>query len=297
VDRISADLENYSLETQPDFRKVSVDSFVELVGQPTASDEETAETAVAGAPGGSGALDVGLTLGNVSSALRGVVSVNPEDTLATAMTIMRLNDFSQLAVMTSPRTLKGSVTWRSIAKALAHNPDAQLSDAIEPAGEHPFDRDLVDVLDELYARDFVFVRNSTNEVSGIVTTADLVLLYGETATPFFIIGEVDHLLRSFVRDEWTIAQVVDFCDPDGTKNIQSHDDLTFGDYLWMLQDPDRFSSLSWPLDRVTFVNRLDEIREIRNGVMHFDADPLGHDEVASLQNFLGLLRDLRTQNS
>lgn len=296
VDRVSADLENYSLETRPDFRKVSLDSFVELVGQPTASDGDIAETAVAEAPG-SARLDVGLTLGNVASALSGVLSVNPNDTLATAMTQMRLNDYSQLAVMTSPRTMKGAVTWRSIAKALAHNPGAQLSDAIEPAVEHPFDRDLVDVLDELYATDFVFVRNSTNEVSGIVTTADLVLLYGETATPFFIVGEVDHLLRSFVRDGWTIQQVVAVCDPDGTRGIQSHDDLTFGDYQRMLQDPSHFSSLSWPLDRSAFIGRLDEIREIRNGLMHFDADPLGRDDVTSLRNFLKLLRDLRTHNS
>ena len=292
VDRVSTDLENYSLETRPDFRKVTVESLVEIVGQATVvEDEEAVEVE---SPG-SDDLDVGLTLGNVPSALGGITPVKPEDSLAKAMTIMRLNAFSQLAVMPSARTLDGAVTWRSIAKALANNPKAGLRDAVEPPREHPFDRDLIDVLAELYRWDFVFVRNSTNEVSGIVTTADVVQLYGETATPFFIIGEIDHLLRAFISDEWTIEQVKEVCDPETERNIESHDDLTFGDYQRMLEAPERFSALTWPLDRTTFVNRLDEVRELRNGVAHFDPDPLEEEDVASLRHFLYLLREMRSQ--
>ena len=145
-------------------------------------------------------LDVGLTLGNLPSASGGVLSVKPGDSIEKAMTEMRLNDYSQLPVMTSTREIKGSVTWRTIAKALAHSSEATLSDATEVAPVHPFDRDLVDVLADLYEHDFLFVRDSTREISGIVTTADVVRLYGETATPFFVIGEIDHLLRGAISD-------------------------------------------------------------------------------------------------
>jgi CBS domain-containing protein len=291
VDRVSADLENHSLETRPDFRKVTLDSLVELTRQATVSDDE--EAIEVQSPG-SDDLDVGLTLGNVPSALGGLASVNPNDPLIKAMTIMRLNDFSQVAVMPSARTLTGAVTWRSIAKALANNPSAKLADAIEPPREHPFDRDLIDVLAELNRWDFVFVRNATNEVSGIVTAADVVELYGETATPFFIIGEIDHLLRAFISDEWTIEQVQTVCDPEGKRAIRSHDDLTFGDYQRVLEAHERFSALGWPLDRATFINRLAEVRELRNGVAHFDPDPLDEQDVASLRRFLSLLREMRS---
>lgn len=293
VDRITADLENYSLETDPDFRKVAPDTVVEVVARPSASEDEDVDTSAG--PTGADELDVGLTLGNVPSALAGVTAVNPQDSLAKAMTLMRLNDFSQLAVMTSSRSLEGAVTWRSIAKALAHDQEAILSDAMEPAAEHPFDRDLVDVLAQLYENDFVFVRDSVNEISGIVTAADVVRLYGEMATPFFIIGEIDHLLRAFIADGWTIEQVAVVCDPDDERALETSDELTFGDYQRMLEAPERFSALGWPLDRATFVNRLAEVREIRNGVAHFDPDPLDPDAVASLRNFLNLLRDLRAQ--
>jgi CBS domain-containing protein len=291
VERISADLDNHSLETHPDFRKVSLDATITIVAQPTAIDDE--EPHHVESPADTNDLEVGLTLGNVPSALAGITSVNPDDSLETAMTVMRLNDFSQLAVMTSPYALRGSVTWRSIAKALAHESAAILADAIEPARERSFDQDLIDLLSMLYDHEFVFVKNAENKISGIVTAADVVKLYGETATPFFILGEIDHLLRGFVSDEWTIEQVIDVCDPEDKRDIESHDDLSFGDYQRMLENPDRFVVLEWPLDRKTFVKALDEVREIRNRVAHFDPDPLEPEAVALLRNFLHLLRDLR----
>ena len=55
--------------------------------------------------------------------------------------------------------------------------------------------------------------------------------------------------------------------------------------------------MGWPLDRVTFINRLDEVREIRNSVAHFDQDPLDKEEVDRLKNFLKVMRDLRSWDS
>jgi len=291
VERISADLDNHSLETRPDFRKVSLEATITIVAQPTAIDDPEPSHVESSADAND--LEVGLTLGNVPSAFAGITSVKPDQSLETAMTLMRLNDFSQLAVMTSPHTLRGSVTWRSIAKALAHESGAILADAIEPARERSFDQDLIDVLVTLYDHEFVFVRNSENKISGIVTASDVVKLYGETATPFFILGEIDYLLRGFVSDEWTIEQVIDACDPDGERGIESHDDLTFGDYQRMLEHPGRFEVLGWPLDRKTFVKALNDVRETRNRVAHFDPDPLEPETVALLRNFLYMLRDLR----
>jgi CBS domain-containing protein len=295
LDRVSAELENYSLETHPDFRKVTLDSHVALVAQATGQEAEQDEDAESSSESSVREdLDVGLTLGNVPSALNGITSVTPGDSLQTAMTMMVLDDYSQLAVMPTSRTLHGAVTWRSIAKAIAVDPQATLADAIEQAREHSYDRDLIDVLPELYRHDFVFVRNSVREISGIVTAADVVDLYGETATPFFIIGEIDHLLRGFVADEWTLEQVKEVCDPDGERtDLLSHDDLTFGDYERMIEEPGRFAALQWPLDRVVFIKRLKRVRELRNAVTHFDPDPLDDDAVNVLRNFLYMLRELR----
>jgi hypothetical protein len=47
---------------------------------------------------------------------------------------------------------------------------------------------------------------------------------------------------------------------------------------------------AWPLDRVAFVKRLDELRGVRNDVMHFNPDPAPADSVEKLCNILGMLR-------
>jgi hypothetical protein len=51
--------------------------------------------------------------------------------------------------------------------------------------------------------------------------------------------------------------------------------------------------LGWPLDRSQFVKRLDEIRQVRNNVMHFNPDPPKPADVAKLRNFLRLIRRYR----
>lgn len=295
VDRMLADLDNHSLTTDPDFRKVGLDSTVHLVKHPAAEVDEPA-TPETEAPAGSEMSDVGLTLGNIPSALTGLVSVKATDTLATAMTLMRLQDFSQLPVLPSPRKLLGAITWRSIAKALAGGSATTVAEAIEPARLFNFDADLIDALPVICEHDFVFVTNDVAEVSGVVTTSDVVQLYGETATPFFIIGEIDHLLRRAIADEWTIQQVAEICGKADGHGITSHDDLSMGDYQRVLESPDRFTALGWPLDRVTFIKALDDVRQIRNGVAHFDPDPLEPAAVELLRHFLHLLREVTSDD-
>ena len=81
------------------------------------------------------------------------------------------------------------------------------------------------------------------------------------------------------------------CDLDGSRGIQSFDDLEMGDYQRVLENPDRWAKLRWPLDRATFIKRLDELRVVRNNVMHFNPEPVPADAVEKLRYVLKLLRD------
>jgi hypothetical protein len=58
-----------------------------------------------------------------------------------------------------------------------------------------------------------------------------------------------------------------------------------------LEKPDRWKKLGWPLDRATFIKRLDDLRLIRNNVMHFNPEPLDPQAVVKLRHMLKLLRD------
>jgi CBS domain-containing protein len=291
--RVDADLANHGLTSSPNYRKVSMDTMVRLItllvdapasGQASADGEADDETE----------LDVGLTVGNLPSALSGVVCVPPTATFDEAITEMMLNGYSQLAVLSGAHTLRGVVTWQSIAYARHANPNAKFADAIIPAHEARYDQELVEVLPDLETWDFVFVRDEKNAVAGIVTTADVVRKYRELSTPFILIGELDQVLRQLVSRTFSLEDVTSLCDADGSRSVRSFDDLDIGDYERVLENPDRWAKLGWPLDRSTFVKRLDELRLIRNNVMHFNPVPLPANTIERLRYILKLLRDFGT---
>jgi CBS domain-containing protein len=288
--RIEADLDNHGLVTLPNFRKVTIDAIVELVTTSASEADVAAEEAPATSDEAEKELEVGLTVGNIESALGGLASVAPDAPLNEAITLMLLNDFSQLAVTSGSHTLRGAVTWKSITTARQVKPAAVLSDATVPASEARYDQDLFEILPVLADAEFVFVRDETNRLAGIVTTSDVALAYRELATPFLLIGEIDQLLRWLISRTFSLNDIVVCCDADGARDIDSAEDLTFGDYQRILESPSHWQKLGWPLDRNSFVKRLDEIRGMRNDIMHFNPDPLPPGSENMLRHFVKLLK-------
>jgi len=286
--QVSDELANHGLVTLPDFRAVTLDSTVALVHLPGVGDGE-GRTSSQDLPDDE---DVGLALGNIPSALSGVESVNPDASLEEAITLMRLNDYSQLAVMAGKRQLKGAVTWRSIAEAQHFRRSNRLGDAVVGAREFRYDHDLIDALGAILEHDFVFVRNQENEIAGIVTAADVVNAYGELATPFFMIGEIDRRLRRLIRSNFTLDEINRTCGFDGAERIQDFDDLTFGVYQRMLECPSHWQRLEWPIDRRLFIQRLEQVRNYRNDLTHFNPDPLPAEALPQMRLFLKLLREV-----
>lgn len=305
--RVEADLANHGLESWPDFRKVAIDTPIELRAL---SDPEEAEdvgtndvleesggsgngpTAVVKGPDDpddDGGTDSGITVGNLPAALSGVVAVAPDAGFERAITLMLINDFSQLAVLNG-RRLRGAVTWRSIAQARNADANAQFADAVVEAKSVDYDTELATCLQLLEEDDFFFVLDQTRQVSGIVTATDVVKLYGQLATPFLLIGDLDRALRRVMSRKFTIDEIRGVADTDGTRDIRTYDDLTFGDYQQVLGNPELWSRLGWALDRRTVAARLDELREFRNDVMHFNPDPVPPAMVSNLRHFISVVR-------
>ncbi|MET7997448.1 CBS domain-containing protein [Amycolatopsis sp. NPDC005232] len=292
VSQIEADLANHGLVTSPGFRAVTLDTFVELRTPPEDTTAEAApeEDIPAGEDDeGDSDLDVRLTLGNLTE-LDGVESVSPNSTLEEAITKMILSDVSQLAVLNGPRNLRGAITWRSIAEARHRKPDAALADAVDSSAQAlPYDRDLFEVLPVLQEHKFVFVLDQKQAISGVVTTTDVARYYGELSTPFVQLGELDLTLRWILDRVFDLPTIQPFC----TRKIDSFDQLTFGDYQKILGSKELWPKIGWPLDRAVFVGHLDEIRLIRNKVMHFHPDPASPEAVDKLRRFNKMLHRYR----
>jgi predicted transcriptional regulator len=304
-ERVDADLGNNGMTTTPDFRAVALDDTVAIVltTQVTAGEVALAGTgemsvnATVSAPDevaesdDESAWDHGLTIGNLPSASRRVCAVAPDATFEEAITLMLTNDYSQLAVMTSPRDLKGAVSWKSIARARNANPSAKLSAAITIASDETYTADLIGLLPVIQSQEFVFVRGADRTVTGIVTLADVVDVYGQMASPFFMIGLIDQNLRRIIEATFPMKTITPLCDSGGLRALSSCDQLTMGDYERILENPGCWSRLGWSLDRKTFCARLAEIAQVRNNLMHFNSDPLPDDVLSMLQNFINLLQE------
>lgn len=294
--RIEADLDNHGLTTAPHFLSVTIDDDVMLAAvQPEpveVSDHVTISDSVTVTITPAEPVqrrEIGITLGNLISSWRTLVSVKPTATYEEAMTKMLLNDFSQLPVLKNKYTLEGAVTWQSIARARLKDPNAPFSAAIVPARKLPYSQDLNTVLPALQTEDFVVVTNSHNEITGIVTTADVVGLYRERTLPFLLIGELDQELRQ-IMTAIDLATIRALCAKPGRPELESHDDMTMGDYQRVLENAECWDALGWRLDRQTFVNRIAELRKLRNDITHFNPDGVSEDTVDKLKHMLDVIR-------
>ncbi len=317
AEHVRAELENFGLRTDPDFVKVSLDERVELRQKPTMADIETdanEETPVeadgsnlvevegaqnsqedAGAVAvtaraNESADEVGLTLGNLVSPDVDLVSARPDAELSSAITKMQLNDFSQIPVI-SGRNLYGAVTWESIARALMGKGAPSVRAATVPVTFFPYDTDLIDALDAIRIQGFVLVQNAHRLFSGIVTASDVVAAYEELATPYFLVGELDLLLRRLTM-EVLLPDEAEGSAISDRLGIASLDKLSFGDYQSVLGRSEYWSRIGWTVDRSDFIKRLDELRERRNDVMHFSPDPVPAEVIRHLRAMISLVKGL-----
>ncbi|MEV7445354.1 CBS domain-containing protein [Streptomyces sp. NPDC091204] len=312
TEQIAAELANHGLSTVPDFAAVGIDDRVTLTGpsgdtddeeeaaeqEPVAGQEEPRETSAPGSATTSGNEEdkgepiQGQTVGNLPSALKGVVSVPSSASFEEVFTKMRLNGYSQLPVLSGPRNLRGAVTWESIARARYADFEAPFSDAIVAAHAVSYADHLIDVLPDLERFGFLLVKDQTNQIAGIITVADVAAEYGATARPFLLIGDLDRQLRRVISEGLDLAEVIALCDPDGRRKLAAFDQLSYGDYQQVLGNQEQWDKLGWPLDRKSFIARLDELREIRNELMHFnDKDKAGDSAIPMLRNMIELLRE------
>ena len=290
VAQIRRDLSAAGLTCEPDLADGSVDATVQVrmpVTPPTS-------TATAGADK---EVDeplqlppAALRVKHIPSAARYVARVSPDQTLEQAQALMAAEDYSQLAVISGDRDLKGAVSWRSIARAYLIKPEISLADAIQrPAPEVRSDADLLSQIDLIYREDFVFVRGDDDRICGIVTTADLTGQFRDLTTPFFQLGEIERRLRRCIDKAFNAAEL------RAVTGKGSAEEMVFGQYVRLLNDEARWRQMGWGrLDRTMFIGYLDDARVVRNRVMHFGKE-LGPEDKLKLEQCLNFMRALDPQ--
>jgi hypothetical protein len=225
-----------------------------------------------------------------------LVSVTPNATLQEAVTLMLSNDFFQLPVMTSDRDLKGVISWVSIGSRLALGcKGSEVRHFMEAPQAVGSDTYLFSAVGIIVQHGYVLVRGGDQTYTGIVTATDLGLQFKQLGEPFLLLGEIENHIRRLIETaKFTKSEIQKFRDPaDIDHSVETVADLTFGDYVRILQTPDNWARLGLAIDRSIFTKDLDRVREVRNDVMHFDPDGLDPTDVGFLQKFVRLLQMLK----
>lgn len=284
-------LDRHGLVTEPSFSTGWVDNRVELRLASGPSSAQLANDGGTSTLAHAASDEVSLTVRNLQSATSGVTSVQRNSDLLLARAFMLRFDYSQLAVMAGERQLVGAVSWESMALAAIRDPGFTLADATIPARAVELDDDLIELIPVIAEKGFVFVTGPDRKLSGIVTTADLSVQFRTLAGPFLVIGEIERRLRLTLSNHFSVMELGQVRDPADTgRTIDSVNDLTLGETLRMLENPANWDRLNWPVDRAEFINALNDVKTIRNEVMHFSPDPLSSDQEEALTNFVGWLR-------
>ena len=222
------------------------------------------------------------------------VYVSNSDKLIKAVTIMRMNNYSQLPVTNNGRRgLCGYISWKTIGEAQANGVQSDLVKVYVQPIERPLtlETPLLDAIKYVHNNEFAILEDKTNQICGILTTTDISEQFLVLTEPYLLMQEIENMVRLLLSDVFTLEEIQAICVDPG-RSVNSLDDLTFGEYLKIIDNNDRWQTLKLNIDRQEFVMMLDKVREIRNDIMHFEPDGISTDQYTKLFNAVNFLSSI-----
>lgn len=223
-------------------------------------------------------------------------TVSRDDKLKKAITLMMMNNYSQLPVMSGSRTVVGVITWESIGYGLTNGCESEdvknfISNEISILD---YETPLLNAISTIIEEDFVLVQKPDNSISGIVTLADISEQFLTVSEPFLLLEQIENHIRQILDGKFLVKDLREFCKiGDEEREIEHIDDLNFGDYIRIIENPKYWEKLNLSVERTYFIKHLDKVREIRNDIMHFDPDGISKEQREDLVKMSKFLTDLK----
>ena len=239
-----------------------------------------------------------ITVGLVLPPGRVMHTVRPSDSCSKVVTLLMMEHVEYIVVLQSPRKAEGLVTWHSLG--IAMHSGRSTTTAADCMERNPrvinIHTPLLKAIEEVLRFGAVLVEAEDKTIKDIFTADDVAKQFILSAQPFLLLEEIENRIRRLMRKaSFKADEIKNFVDPGDVKRrekICKIEDLTFGEYLRALQFGEIWKRIKIPLEQSLFVNRLDEVREIRNSVMHFHPDGITGEERKILIGFLELLHRL-----
>jgi CBS domain-containing protein len=308
VRRIRSALRKSGLTTEPDFESAFIDSEIAFRLSADVSSAKLTSTPVIAPTSGSLTISAGSTtvaapqsdptyrISKLKAANTKPVSIAPTASLGEAVTIMLTNHFSQLPVMIGERDVKGVISWQSVGTRLSLGKGTPfVKDLMDSAQEIRAESSLFQAIPIIVEHQYVLVRGAENRITGILTSSDLNIQFQQLAEPFLQLGEIENQIRQIIGEKLSPAELAEARDPsDQGRVVETVSDLSFGEYIRLVENTQRWTKLGLPIDRKTFCSKLENVRLIRNDVMHFDPDGIPPEDLDDLRDFARFLQRLQS---
>lgn len=288
--RINEYLEREKLVVEPNYQNGWIDEYIEIKPKEKAKIKN-------GNGENSQILDAFDPINRLSllkAALRVPVSVSRDSNLEKAYLVMWKNDYSQLPIMNNDREVIGLITWQSIAKGLiakktSNNVKDFITDDFVILDEST---PLFDAIKEVIRIGVVFVRDKEKKIKGPITPSDLNEQFIEQIEPYILLEQIENYIRLILHNKIILEELKKLISVnDENREITSLSDMTFGEYIRVIQNLEMWNLLTLPFDKADFEKDLECIRKIRNGVMHFHPDGISENELTLLRKMSKFLMD------
>ncbi len=139
-----------------------------------------------------------------------------------------------------------------------------------------YETPLLEAINDIIKHEFALVKQF-NKIKDIITIADVSQDFYKLSEPFLLLEQIENNLRVLLDGKYLLEEIKSKCKEED-RDISYIDDLSFGEYIRLIENEGNWEKLQIPIDRVCFINKLHEVRLIRNDVMHFDPDGITHEQ-------------------
>lgn len=279
--RIDKFLEDNHLETNPDYTNSWIDGDILLKHKAKAKSKSKSDPI--------------QRISILPSANKPPITISRDAKLSDAITLMMMHNYSQLPVMSNPRSVAGFITWETIGYGITNGNDSQeVKDFLDfNVTILDLDTPLLKAINTVINKEFVLVQKKDKTLTGIVTIADISTQFLVLTEPFLLLEQIENLIRLLLDEKFLVDDIKTFCaDEELENNIEYIDNLTFGQYIRLIEKPENWQKLNLKIERIPFIKQLDKIREIRNDIMHFDPEGITNNQKIALTNMAKFLTEI-----
>lgn len=283
---INAVLEENCLELSEDYTIGYIDRTIEL------RHKAVADHKVKGNPI--------KTISILNNAHHSPVCVTNDTPLIKAITLMLLYDYSQIPVTTNPKNCIGYISWETIGKRLTTSTIDIQNDLVKPYVDTnitiiPDNTPLLKAIKKIYRNGFAVITNATKDLCGLITTYDISSEFFSITEPFLLLEQIENHIRQLLGGKILLEHIRDICNSssDRSREIRWIDDLTFGEYLEILNRSEHWEKLNIAIDKTSFTEQLDKVRKIRNRIMHFEPEGITEEDLDLLKSIANFFNDLQ----